>query len=101
MLRFLAISGAAIIALTLVGGMPALLRRAPPAITALVLAPVEPGARGQAPCEDDHPGGQLPEGCVAPLDWLEDGWALLSLSDRPDHAGLRADGRRGKPPARL
>lgn len=99
MLRFLAISGAAIIALTLVGGMPALLRRAPPAISALLMP--EPGWIGHDPCGDARPDTRSLEGCVTPPEWLEDGWALLSLSDRPDRAGLRADGRRSKPPARL
>ncbi|MBR0663780.1 hypothetical protein GXW71_05355 [Roseomonas hellenica] len=90
MSRFLAISGAAILALVLVGGMPALLRRAPPAVSALVMPPVVPGARGHDPCED---------GCAPPLAWLDDGWALLS--DWPGRAELRADGRRGKPATRL
>lgn len=98
MLRFLAVSGAAILALTLAGGMPALLHRAPPAIAALVLPPAEPDESSHDPCEDDRPGDRLPEGCVAPLDWLENGWALLSLFDR---IGLGADGGRGKPAAGL
>jgi hypothetical protein len=95
MVRFLAISGAAILALTLVGAMPALLRRAPPTVSTLVALPAAPGGHGLALCE----GGRLeaPD-CVAALAWLEDGWALLS--DWPSPGELRADGRRGKPATR-
>lgn len=95
MIRFLAISGAAILALTLVGAMPALLRQAPPAVSTLVTLPAPSGWQDLDPCAAGRP--EAPD-CVAALAWLEDGWALLS--DWPSPAELRADGRRGKPATR-
>lgn len=94
MVRFLAISGAAILALTLVSAMPALLRQAP-TVSTLVAPPARPGAQDLDPCAAGRP--EAPD-CVAALAWLEDGWALLS--DWPNPAELRADGRRGKPATR-